>query len=232
MLLSVYIFLLPSELAEQVRKRQGTLPADHGTHSEPPRSMRDHSSPPPDDEEDDNLSMASSKLVGFIPTDQGRWKFSKSTEQARGNFIQQLKDYDISHREEHWSRFDSTFHILVESLELQSYVFDPLIAPPLSHSDMMGLHAGNDDIYYAQNIIPGMYHDLLCRIHHRDPKFKGIEIMQEEEKRRFDSAMVLLFSILTSCTASPRLDGVMDREIAHETKNVPMIYKFLKEHFV
>ena len=34
------------------------------------------------------------------------------------------------------------------------------------------------------------------------------------------------------CTASPRLDGVMDRERARETKNVPLIYSFLKKHYV
>ena len=71
---------------------------------------------------------------------------------------------------------------------------------------------------------------MLGKIYHHD--FPDIEIINEEEKRRFDSNMVLLCSIMTSCTASPRLDGVMDREGARDSGNVSLMYKHLKKHFV
>ena len=44
--------------------------------------------------------------------------------------------------------------------------------------------------------------------------------------------MVLLFSILTSCTASRRLEGIMDREGARESRNVGLMFQHLKNHFV
>ena len=103
---------------------------------------------------------------------------------------------------------------------------------PMSHSELMRVCGNNDGDFYMEQIIPGMYHDLLGRIYHRDSKLQGIEIIHEEERRRFDSAMMFLFSILTSCTALPHFDGVMDRERAREAKNVPLIYRFLKDYFV
>ena len=58
------------------------------------------------------------------------------------------------------------------------------------------------------------------------------EIIHEEEKRRFDAAMVLLFSIITSWTGSQCLDGVMDRDRAREYRNVGLMYRHFKSHFV
>ena len=74
------------------------------------------------------------------------------------------------------------------------------------------------------------YRDVLGRIFHQ--QFPGVEIINEVEKRRFDAAMVLLFSILTSCTASRRLKGIMDREGARESRNVGLMFRHLKNYFV
>ena len=153
-----------TELTEQIRKRDVSPPAVHKPRSSrrsdsPPldhvprsarRSEHEFSSLPPGYESDDNLSIGSSKLVGFILTDHGRWKFTKAAEQARANFIQQLKDFDISNCEDKWSKFDSTFHTVAESLELQSYVFDPVLPAPISHSEMMRVF-GNKDESFMRN---------------------------------------------------------------------------------
>ena len=242
------------ELAEQVRK-QSAPPSQHvphpsHSHDPPPmvhmvgRSERrtgENISPSPpddgvddafDDDVDDELSLASSKMVGFVPRDQGRWKFTKASELARVNFTEQLKDHDIAKHEENWSKFDRTFRTVVESLELYNYIFEPVQPHPQSHAELMRTYSNNDGVRYAEQVIPGMYHDVLGRIHHRDPEFRGVEIIHEEEKRRFDAAMMLLFSILTSCTSSPRLDGVLDTDRARESKNLPRMYQILREHFV
>ena len=109
------------------------------------------------------------------------------------NFTQQLKDFDISNREGNWSKFDNTFHTVVKSLELQNFVFDPVLPSPFSHSEIIRIYTTNDGVYYAEQIVPGMYHDVSGRILHRDPEFRGIEIIHEEEKRRFNSAIMLLY---------------------------------------
>ena len=75
-----------------------------------------------EDLEEDNVSV-SSKLGDFIPIDQGRWKSSKVAEQARLNFTQTLKDLDISMNEDNWSKWDSYFKMLVESLGLPTFIF-------------------------------------------------------------------------------------------------------------
>ena len=71
---------------------------------------------------------------------------------------------------------------------------------------------------------------MLGRVYHRE--FPEVEIIHEEEKRRFDAAMVLLLSILTSCTSSPRLEGLMDRGGARESRNVALVFRHLRDHFV
>ena len=90
------------ELAEQIRKQSVPPPMDRDPHSshrsDPPpmvhmvhrseRRSRQNISPPPpddgaddgfDDDVDDEISLASSKMVGFVPIDHGRWKFSKAS---------------------------------------------------------------------------------------------------------------------------------------------------------
>ena len=44
--------------------------------------------------------------------------------------------------------------------------------------------------------------------------------------------MMLVFTIMSSCTASPRLDGIMDRDGARDSADVALMYKLLKNHFV
>jgi len=229
------------ELAERIEK-QGVIssglsspPMDGVPHSE--LGCKQNFGPPATDngsEEDfeDNISLASSKLVGFVPTDHGRWKYSKACEEARVNFKEELKALDIANREDNWSKFESTFRTIVELMELKEYVFDPVRPHPQSHSTLMRMFAEDDGEIYAERMIPGMYHDLFGRILHKDPALEGVEVIHEQEKRRFDSAMMLLFSILTSCTASPRLDGVLDTDRAKERKDLPVMFRSLRGHFV
>ena len=159
------------QLAEQVRK-QSAPPSQHVPHPshsrDPPpmghmvgRSERrtgENISPSPldddvddafDDDVDYELSLASSKMVGFVPRDQGRWKFTKASELARVNFTEQLKDHDIARHEENWSKFDRTFRTVVESLELFNYIFEPVQPHPQSHAELMRTFANNDGVLYA-----------------------------------------------------------------------------------
>ena len=78
------------------------------------------------EDEEDSVSTQSSRIEHLIPSDQGRWKSSKAAEQARGNFTQILKDLDISNNEDNWPKWDSYFHMLVESLELPTFVFEDI----------------------------------------------------------------------------------------------------------
>ena len=110
---------------------------------------------------EDNISLASSKLVGFVPTDLGRWKYSKACEEAKVNFKEELKGLDIANREDNWSKFESTFRTIVELMELKEFIFDPVRPHPQSHSTLMRMFAEDDGEIYAERMIPGMYHDLF-----------------------------------------------------------------------
>ena len=68
---------------------------------------------------------------------------------------------------------------------------------------------------------------MFGRVYVNLEDLKGVEIVHEEEKRRFGAALVLLFSIITSCTSSARLEGIMDRNGAKESRNVSLMYKYL-----
>ena len=56
--------------------------------------------------------------------------------------------------------------------------------------------------------------------------------MHEEEKRCFDSSMMYVFSILISCTSNANLKGILDKDGASIRKDVPAMFKNLREHFV
>ena len=94
---------------------------------------------------------------------------------------------------------------------------------------MASLADGNTE-KFERKVVPSLYRDVLGRIYHQH--YPGVEIINEEVKRRFDANMVLLFSILTSCTASRRLEGVMDREGARESRKIGLMFQHLKNHFV
>ena len=90
-----------------------------------------------DEDEEDSVSTQSSRIGHLIPSDQGRWKSSKAAVQARDNFTQILKDLDISNNEENWAKWDSYFHMLVESLELPTFVFEDIQPAPTTLSELM-----------------------------------------------------------------------------------------------
>ena len=61
--------------------------------------------------------------------------------------------------------------------------------------------------FYAEYVVPRIYQDVFGRVYVNLEDLKGVEIVHEEEKRRFGAALVLLFSIITSCTSSARLQS-------------------------
>ena len=109
-------------------------------------------------------------------------------------------------------------------------IFEDAQQTPTTLTEVMTLLTDGSAREFESKVIPGLYRDGIGRIYHE--QFPNIEIINEEEKRRFDAAMVLLFSILSSCTASRRLEGIMDREGAIESRNVGLIFRHLKNHFV
>ena len=178
------------------------------------------------------LDSVSSKLDGIKPLDHGRWKAMKISDMAVSTFTQSLKDLDIANNEDNWIRWDSDFHSLVESLELDKYVFGDPIPGPTSIEDLLSKFANGDPTLFADYVLPKMHQDLFGKVSVDLEELRDVEIVNEEEKRRFEASKVLLFSILSSCTSSPRLQGIMDRDGARESKNISLMYKFLKCHFV
>ena len=151
---------------------------------------------------------------------------------ARVTFLKSLKELDIANWEDNWARWDSIFHTFVESLELESYVFGEPLPHPSSLEDLLRKFAGGDSHFFAEFVLPRVHQDCFGRVYVDLDYLKGVEIVHEDEKRRFDAAIVLLFSILTSCTSSARLEGIMNRDGARESRNVSLMYKHLRCHYV
>ena len=187
-----------------------------------------HSELTEEDPDEDNWSV-NSKIEEYIPVDQERWKSSKSADQAQNNLTSTLKGLAISENEDNWVKFEGYFEMLVESLELSQFIFDEQQEPILL-SDLINRLADGKERNFDTKVLPGLYKDFLGRVYHRT--FPGVEIISPNEKRRFDAAKVLLFSILTSCASSRRLEGVMNREGALESRNVSLMFRYLKNHFV
>ena len=79
---------------------------------------------------------------------------SKAAEQARNNFIGILKELDIGRNDDNWNRWVSNFHMLVESLELKSFVFGDVEPTPTTYSELMkNLAKGNAELF-EQIVIP------------------------------------------------------------------------------
>ena len=181
-------------------------------------------------EEDDNLSV-SSKWFEFLPMDRNRWTSTKASDQAQGNLTKILKSLDISGNEDNWAKFENYFQMLVESLELSSFVFGDLQPAPITLSDLVYRLADGNEREVDSKVLPGLYKEgVQGRIFHM--QFPGAEVINDAEKRRFDTANVLLFSILTACTSSQRLEGVMNREGATDSRNIGLMFRHLKNHFV
>ena len=73
------------------------------------------------------------------------------------------------------------FKMFVESLKL----------PPTTHVELMASLADGSAEKFEKNVPPELYRDVLGRVYHRD--YPDVEIISEEERRRFDANMVLLF---------------------------------------
>ena len=181
-------------------------------------------------EEDDNMSV-NSKWEEFLPMDRNRWNSTKASDQAQGNLTRTLKGLDISGNEDNWPKFESYFQMLVESLELSAFVFGDQQPAPITLSDLVSKLADGHEHEVDSKVLPGLFKERIQgRIFHVE--FPGAEVINDAEKRRFDTANVLLFSILTACTSSRRLEGVMNREGATESRNIGLMFRHLKNHFV
>merc|ERR1711991_155265 len=121
--------------------------------------------------------------------------------------------------------------MLVESLELSAFVFGDQQPAPITLSDLVSRLADGREDDVDSKVLPGLFKEKVQgRIFHVE--FPDAEVVNEAEKRRFDTANVLLFSILTACTSSRRLEGIMNREGATESRNVGLMFKHLRNHFV
>ena len=100
---------------------------------------------------------------------------------ARATFFQTLKDLDIANCEDNWARWDNIFHTLVESLELQSYVFGEPLPHPASLEDLMLKFARGVSSFYEEYVVPRIYQDMFGRVHVNLEDLKGVEIVHEEE---------------------------------------------------
>jgi hypothetical protein len=60
--------------------------------------------------------------------------------------------------------------MVMKSLELESYVIQPALPAPMSHSQMKRVYGNNDSAYYATIIAPGVYVDAMGHMYHSDPK--------------------------------------------------------------
>ena len=189
-----------------------------------------HSEISDEDLQDDNVSV-NSKIEEFVPVDQERWKSSKAADQAQTKLTSTLRGLDIIANEDNWTKFESYFQMLVESLELSRFIFGDQQPAPITLSDLMNSLANGKEEDFETKVLPGLFRDrVMGRIFHR--QFPGVEIISPVEKRRFDAANVLLFSVLTACTSSRRLEGIMNREGALESRNVGLMFRHLKNHFV
>ena len=181
-------------------------------------------------EGDDNV-LVSAKWYEFIPIDRNRWSSTKASDQAQGNLTKILKSLDISGKEDNWAKFESYFQLLVDSLELSAFVFGDPQPAPITLSDLVYKLAGGNEREADSKVLPGLYKEgVQGRIFH--VQFPGAEVINDAEKRRFDTANVLLFSILTACTSSQRLEGVMNREGATDSRNIGLMFRHLRNHFV
>ena len=218
----------PSPDADMLRQLMGKI-----TNLEAQVSNQKSARQPDDDLDDDddvdNVSVMRSKIDEFTPKDHGRWKSSKSQETARNQFIDQLKGLDIGNKDDNWLKFEAILQIIIKSLDLTDYVIEPELEPPMSHTDMKRAYGNNDSMYYTTHVAPYMKPDTMGHMYH--PDFK-IEIVTEEERSRFENNYLFLYSIITACTNSSRLDSVMSRDRAREQQNIARMYKYLKEHFV
>ena len=83
--------------------------------------------------------------------------------------------------------------MLVNSLELSTFIFGDMRAPT-TRTDLQIELAGGDASRFDSKLLPHLYRDVVGKIFHRDRP--EVEIVNEEEKRRFDSNMMLVYGML------------------------------------
>ena len=137
--------------------------------------------------------MSSDTCTVTIPKDLGRWKTTKSAEEARAEITKTLRNLDIAHNEDNWSKWERYFNMLVNSLELSTFIFGDMRAPT-TRTDLQIELAGGDASRFDSKLLPHLYRDVVGKIFHRDRP--EVEIVNEEEKRRFDSNMMLVYGML------------------------------------
>ena len=69
------------------------------------------------DPDEESISTVNSKTL-LLPRDWGRWKTTKSAEEARTEITKTLKEVDLANNEDNWAKWERYFVMLVNSLEL------------------------------------------------------------------------------------------------------------------
>ena len=189
----------------------------------------DHHSLSPSLIDDDEYSRQI--VEDALPKDKARFKSNKTTEQTCKTFFDLLKNTNISKGDSNWSTWEGYFGSIVDVLELRYWVYQD-VPTPLTMQDLLVIHAGNDARAFESQVLPDLYRDIFGKVSVRNHDLEGVEIMHEEEKRRFDAAMMYLFSILVTCTSNANLKGILDKNGASIRKDVPAMFKNLRDHFV
>ena len=134
--------------------------------------------------DDDEFSRQT--VEDALPKDRMRFKTGKITEQTCKTFVDLLKGTNISKGDSNWTSWEGYFGSMVDTLELKHWVYQG-VPIPLTMQDLLVSHANNDLRVFENEILPNLYRDTLGRVTIRYQDLDGVEIMNDEEKRRFDS---------------------------------------------
>ena len=176
------------------------------------------------------LSPVHDECTRHTLEDKMRFKSNKHTEQACKTLFDLLKSTNISKGDSNWSTWEGHFGSIVDVLDLRHWVYKGL-PYPLSMQDLLMTYANDDAETFEKQVVPNLYRSVLGKLFIQNHDLDGVEIMHEEEKRRFDSSMMYVYSILVSCMSNANLKGILDKDGASIRKDVPKMFQNLKEHF-
>ena len=179
--------------------------------------------------DDDELSRQT--VEDALPKDRMRFMSNKIKENTCKTFVDLLKGTNISKGDSNWVSWEGYFGSIVDTLELKHWLYQG-VPIPLTMQDLLVDLADNNMRFLEYEILPHLYRYTLGRVTIRYENLDGVEIMNDEEKRRFDSSMMYVFSVLISCATNANLKGILDRNGATIRKDVPAMFMNLKEHFV
>ena len=179
--------------------------------------------------DDDELSRQT--VEDALLKDRMRFMSNKIKDNTCKTFVDLLKGTNISKGDSNWVSWEGYFGSIVDTLELKHWLYQG-VPIPLTMQDLLVDLADNNMRFLESEILPHLYRDTLGRVTIRYQDLDGVEIMNDEEKRRFDSSMMYVFSVLISCATNANLKGILDKNGATIRKDVPAMFKNLKDHFV